>query len=88
MERAGAAREPSGNLVNESKSPYGYSSIRLIGIGHAGAQFGPVGYEINLLYITTGRQADDCSPARVTALGEGSYRCEVVAQTDARLAKV
>lgn len=30
---------------------YGYSSIRLMGVGHAGAQFGPVGYEINLLYI-------------------------------------
>ena len=31
--------------------PYGYSSIRLIAIGPAGAQFGPVGYEISLLYI-------------------------------------
>jgi len=30
---------------------YGYSSIRLMGIGPAGAQFGPVGYEISLLYI-------------------------------------
>ena len=30
---------------------YGYSSIRLVGIGPVGAQFGPVGYEINLLYI-------------------------------------
>jgi putative oxidoreductase len=30
---------------------YGYSSIRLMGVSQAGAQFGPVGYEINLLYI-------------------------------------
>jgi len=31
--------------------PYGFSSIRLRAITSAGAQFGPVGYEINLLYI-------------------------------------
>jgi putative oxidoreductase len=30
---------------------YGFSSIRLTGIGAGGAQFGPVGYELNLLYI-------------------------------------
>jgi len=31
--------------------PYGFSSIRLKAVGSAGAQFGPVGYEINLLYL-------------------------------------
>jgi putative oxidoreductase len=30
---------------------YGFSSIRLIAITPAGAQFGPVGYETNLLYL-------------------------------------
>lgn len=30
---------------------YGYSSIRLMGIDAGGAHFGPVGYELNLLYI-------------------------------------
>jgi putative oxidoreductase len=31
--------------------PYGFSSIRLKAINASGAEFGPVGYEINLLYI-------------------------------------
>ena len=31
--------------------PYGFSSIKLIGVTAAGAQFGPPGYEIDLLYI-------------------------------------
>lgn len=30
---------------------YGFSSIRLKSIDASGAQFGPVGYEINLLYL-------------------------------------
>ncbi|HEX5064620.1 MAG TPA: DoxX family protein [Myxococcota bacterium] len=30
---------------------YGFSSVRLQAITETGAQFGPVGYEINLLYI-------------------------------------
>jgi putative oxidoreductase len=30
---------------------YGFSSIRLKGFGPSGAEFGPVGYELNLLYI-------------------------------------
>jgi putative oxidoreductase len=30
---------------------YGFSSIRLQAVTASGAQFGPVGYEINLLYI-------------------------------------
>lgn len=31
--------------------PYGFSSVRLKAITAAGAQFGPVGYELNVLYI-------------------------------------
>jgi putative oxidoreductase len=30
---------------------YGFSSIRLKAFGASGAEFGPVGYELNLLYI-------------------------------------
>lgn len=30
---------------------YGFSSIRLKGVTPSGAEFGPIGYEINLLYI-------------------------------------
>jgi putative oxidoreductase len=30
---------------------YGFSSIRLLAVTTAGAQFGPVGYETNLLYL-------------------------------------
>jgi putative oxidoreductase len=31
--------------------PNGFSSIRLLGVTAAGAQFGPPGYELNLLYL-------------------------------------
>lgn len=31
---------------------YGFSSVRLKGITAAGAEFGPIGYEMNLLYLT------------------------------------
>jgi len=31
---------------------YGFSSVRLKGITAAGAEFGPIGYEMNLLYIS------------------------------------
>ena len=31
--------------------PYGFSSVRLTAVTAEGAQFGPVGYELNLLYI-------------------------------------
>lgn len=31
--------------------PYGFSSIKLIGVTAAGARFGPPGYETDLLYI-------------------------------------
>jgi putative oxidoreductase len=31
--------------------PYGFSSIKLVAVTPAGAQFGPPGYEVDLLYI-------------------------------------
>src|SRR5262245_46027 len=31
--------------------PYGFSSIKLLAVTRNGAQFGPVGYECNLLYL-------------------------------------
>jgi putative oxidoreductase len=31
--------------------PYGFSSVTLVGISASGARFGPVGYEIDLLYL-------------------------------------
>src|SRR5262245_17784548 len=31
--------------------PYGFSTIKLLAVTPAGAQFGPVGYECNLLYL-------------------------------------
>jgi putative oxidoreductase len=31
--------------------PYGFLSIKLLGVTSAGVQFGPVGYEVDLLYI-------------------------------------
>jgi len=31
--------------------PYGFSSIKLLAVTDAGAQFGPPGYEIDLLYL-------------------------------------
>jgi putative oxidoreductase len=31
--------------------PYGFSSVKLIGVTPAGAQFGPPGYETGLLYL-------------------------------------
>jgi putative oxidoreductase len=31
--------------------PYGFSSIKLLAVTPAGAQFGPPGYEVNLLYL-------------------------------------
>jgi putative oxidoreductase len=33
--------------------PYGFSSIKLIAITPAGARFGPVGYETNLVYLAS-----------------------------------
>ena len=31
--------------------PYGFSSVKLLSIPASGAQFGPVGYELDLLYL-------------------------------------
>ena len=31
--------------------PYGFSSVKLLSISASGAQFGPVGYELDLLYL-------------------------------------
>jgi hypothetical protein len=31
--------------------PYGFSAIKLIGVTAAGAQFGPPGFEVDLLYV-------------------------------------
>ena len=31
--------------------PYGFSSIKLVAVTNAGAQFGPPGYEVDLLYL-------------------------------------
>jgi putative oxidoreductase len=31
--------------------PYGFSSVKLLSVTAAGAQFGPPGYELNLLYL-------------------------------------
>jgi putative oxidoreductase len=31
--------------------PYGFSSIKLVAVTSAGAQFGPPGYEVDLLYL-------------------------------------
>ncbi|HKD06854.1 MAG TPA: DoxX family protein [Bryobacteraceae bacterium] len=31
--------------------PYGFSSVKLLSVSASGAQFGPVGYELSLLYL-------------------------------------
>ena len=31
--------------------PYGFSSVKLLGVSASGARFGPVGYEVDLLYL-------------------------------------
>jgi putative oxidoreductase len=33
--------------------PYGFSSVRLTAVTTAGAQFGPIGYELDLLYFVS-----------------------------------
>ena len=44
--------------------PYGFSSVTLKAMNAAGAQFGPVGYELNLLYIMALAALALCSPGR------------------------
>jgi putative oxidoreductase len=31
--------------------PYGFSSVKLLSVSASGARFGPVGYEVDLLYL-------------------------------------
>jgi putative oxidoreductase len=31
--------------------PYGFSSVKLLSVSASGAEFGPVGYELDLLYL-------------------------------------
>jgi len=31
--------------------PYGFSSVKLLSVSSSGARFGPVGYEVDLLYL-------------------------------------
>jgi putative oxidoreductase len=31
--------------------PYGFLSVKLLNVSDSGAQFGPVGYKLNLLYL-------------------------------------
>jgi putative oxidoreductase len=33
--------------------PHGFNSIKLVAVTAAGAQFGPPGYEVNLLYLAS-----------------------------------
>ena len=33
--------------------PYGFSSVKLLRVSASGAQFGPVGYEVDLLYLAS-----------------------------------
>lgn len=44
-------RGPFGGHVFKVHLPYGFSSIKLVAITAAGPQFGPPGYECNLLYL-------------------------------------
>jgi len=42
---------------------YGFSSIRLLSFGASGAVFGPVGYELNLLYVAALLVLALCGPS-------------------------
>ena len=59
--------------------PYGFSSIKLLAVTRAGAQFGPPGYETALLYLAClaalvlggpGPLAIDNLPSRRAGAGE------------------
>ena len=45
---------------------YGFSSIRLQGFNTSGAVFGPVGYELNLLYVAALLALAVCGPSPVS----------------------
>ena len=46
--------------------PYGFSSIRLKSLTGAGAEFGPIGYELDLLYLAALAAVALCRPAPVS----------------------
>jgi hypothetical protein len=56
--------------------PYGFSSIKLLSVTAAGAQFGPPGYEVNLLYLA-------CLAALVLG-GLGRWRSMNVSDNEGR----
>ena len=56
--------------------PYGFSSIKLLSVTAAGAQFGPPGYEVNLLYLA-------CLAALVVG-GLGCWRSMNVSDNEGR----
>lgn len=45
---------------------YGFSSIRLKSISASGAEFGPIGYELNLIYIAGLLAIALCGPTRLS----------------------
>jgi putative oxidoreductase len=45
---------------------YGFSSIRLQGLSASGAVFGPIGYELNLLYVAALLVLALCGPSPVS----------------------
>lgn len=66
--------------------PYGFSSIKLMAVASSGPQFGPPGYEINLLYIAClaalviggsgPLSIDSLIARRARSDGRGPRRCE------------
>src|SRR6267154_2266553 len=59
--------------------PYGFSSIKLIAVGATGAQFGPPGYECDLLYLA-------CLAALVLG-GSGPWAVDGLLRKNKRRAK-
>jgi putative oxidoreductase len=63
--------------------PYGFSSIKLIAVTQTGAQFGPPGYECNLLYLAAlvALVLGGPGPLAVDALRKGTKRNRPAAAT-------
>jgi putative oxidoreductase len=61
--------------------PYGFSSIKLMAVTPAGAQFGPVGSECNLLYLAclAALALGGSGPHHARVHSRGSSRCRVKA---------